>query len=295
MLLISDEKTLSREIDSLRKSGKLINFIPTMGNLHLGHTSLFKKSENTEEIRVVSIFVNPLQFNDDKDFDNYPRTIESDKKKLLAEGVDVLFLPDLQIINVVKFAFRLGHIARKLCGVDRSGHFEGVAKIILKFLDIIKPDSITLGEKDYQQLLVIKKIIKDLKLKTEVRSYPTIRNKDGIALSSRNKLLGKKIFLAKYIPTIFKQINLEILEGSFELRRLNYFKDFLGKSGVDRVHYLEILNEKNLSKLTKIPCISRIFIAISISGIRLIDNMRIESKLACSRDGQIIIYKDINF
>ena len=291
MLLISDEKTLSREIDSLRKSGKLINFIPTMGNLHLGHSSLFKKSENTEEIRVVSIFVNPLQFNDNRDFDNYPRTIESDKKKLL----DILFLPDAQIINVVKFVFRLGHISRKLCGVDRSGHFEGVAKIILKFLDIIKPDSITLGEKDYQQLLVIKKIIKDLKFKTEVRSSPTVRNKDGIALSSRNKLLGKKIILAKNVPTIFKQINLEILEGNFELRRLNYFKEFLEKSGVDRVHYLEILNEKNLSKLTKIPCISRIFIAISISGIRLIDNMRIESKLACSRDGQIIIYKDINF
>ena len=143
-------------------------------------------------------------------------------------------------------------------------------------------------------MLVIKKIVKDLKFKTKVKSYPTVRNKDGIALSSRNKLLGKKIFLAKYIPTIFKQINLEILEGNFELRRLNYFKDFLEKSGVDHVHYLEILNEKNLSKLTKIPCISRIFIAISISGVRLIDNMRIESKLACSRDGQIKIYKDIN-
>ena len=294
MLLISDEKTLSREIDSLRKSGKLINFIPTMGNLHLGHSSLFKKSENTEEIRVVSIFVNPLQFNDDKDFDNYPRTIESDKKKLLAEGVDILFLPDAQIINEVKFVFRLGHISRKLCGVDRSGHFEGVAKIILKFLDIIKPDSITLGEKDYQQLLVIKKIIKNLELKTEVRSYPTVRNKEGIALSSRNKLLGKKIFLAKYIPTIFKQINLEILEGNFELRRLNYFKDFLEKSGIDRVHYLEILNEKNLARLTKVPSISRIFIAISINGVRLIDNMRIEYKLACSSDGLLVV-KDINF
>ena len=294
MLLISDEKTLSREIDSLRNSGKLINFIPTMGNLHLGHSSLFKKSENTEEIRVVSIFVNPLQFNDDKDFDNYPRTIESDKKKLLAEGVDILFLPDAQIINEVKFVFRLGHISRKLCGVDRSGHFEGVAKIILKFLDIIKPDSITLGEKDYQQLLIIKKIIKDLKFKTEVRSYPTVRNKDGIALSSRNKLLGKKIFLAKYIPSIFKQINLEILEGNFELSRLNYFKEFLEKSGVDRVHYLEILNEKNLARLTKVPSISRIFIAISINGVRLIDNMRIEYKLACSSDGLLLV-KDINF
>ena len=294
MLLIKDEKTLSKEIDSLRKSGKLINFIPTMGNLHLGHSSLFKKSENTKEIRVVSIFVNPLQFNDNKDFDNYPRTIESDKKKLLAEGVDILFLPDAQIINVVKFVFRLGHISRKLCGIDRSGHFEGVAKIILKFLDIIKPDSITLGEKDYQQLLVIKKIIKDLELKTEVRSYPTVRNKEGIALSSRNKLLGKKIILAKYIPTIFKQINLEILEGNFELRRLNYFKDFLEKSGVDRVHYLEILNEKNLARLTKVPSISRIFIAISINGVRLIDNMRIEYKLACSSDGLLIV-KDISF
>ena len=262
--------------------------------MHLGHSSLFKKSENTKEIRVVSIFVNPLQFNDDKDFDNYPRTIESDKKKLLAEGVDVLFLPDLQIINVVKFAFRLGQIARKLCGVDRSGHFEGVAKIILKFLDIIKPDSITLGEKDYQQLLVIKKIIKDLEFKTEVRSYPTVRNKEGIALSSRNKLLGKKIFLAKYIPTVLKQINLEIIEGNFALHRLNYFKDFLEKSGIDRVHYLEILNEKNLARLTKVPCISRIFIAVSINGVRLIDNMRIEYKLVCSSD-RLLIVKDINF
>ena len=287
MLLISDEKTLSREIDSLRKSGKLINFIPTMGNLHLGHSSLFKKSENTKEIRVVSIFVNPLQFNDDKDFDNYPRTIESDKKKLLAEGVDVLFLPDAQIIKVVKFALRLGHIGRKLCGIDRSGHFEGVAKIILKFLDLIKPDIITLGEKDYQQLLVIKKIIKDFKIKTKVKSCPTVRDKDGIALSSRNKLLGKKIFLARYIPTVLKQITSEITEGSFELHRLKYFKDYLEKSGIDRVHYLEILNEINLSSLTKVPCVSRIFIAISIDGVRLIDNMRIESVLACSKNGII--------
>ena len=285
MLLISDEKTLSKEIDSLRKSGKLINFIPTMGNLHLGHSSLFKKSENTDEIRVVSIFVNPLQFNDDNDFDNYPRTIESDKKKLLAEGVDVLFLPDTQIINAVRFVFRLGHISRKLCGIDRSGHFEGVAKIILKFLDLIKPDFITLGEKDYQQLLVIKKIIKDFKIKTKVKSCKTVRDKNGIALSSRNKLLGKKIFLARYIPTVFKQISLEINEGSFELHRLNYFRGYLEKSGIDRVHYLEILNENNLSSLTKVPSMSRIFIAISIDGVRLIDNMRIESKLVCSSNG----------
>ena len=289
MLLISDEKTLSREIDSLRKSGKLINFIPTMGNLHLGHSSLFKKSENTKEIRVVSIFVNPLQFNDDKDFDNYPRTIESDKKKLLAEGVDILFLPDAQIINVVKFVFRLGHISRKLCGIDRSGHFEGVAKIILKFLDLIKPDFITLGEKDYQQLLVIKKIIKDFKMKTKVKPCPTVRDKDGIALSSRNKLLGKKISLARYIPTVLKQITLEINDGRFELHRLKYFKDYLEKSGINRVHYLEILNENNLSSLTKVPCVSRIFIAVSIDGIRLIDNMRIEPKLACSRSGMLIV------
>ena len=289
MLLISDEKTLSRELDSLRKSGKLINFIPTMGNLHLGHSSLFKKSENTEEIRVVSIFVNPLQFNEDEDFDNYPRTIESDKKKLLAEGVDILFLPDAQIINVVKFVFRLGHISRKLCGIDRSGHFEGVAKIILKFLDLIKPDFITLGEKDYQQLLVIKKIIKDFKMKTKVKPCPTVRDKDGIALSSRNKLLGKKISLARYIPTVLKQITLEINDGRFELHRLKYFKDYLEKSGINRVHYLEILNENNLSSLTKVPCVSRIFIAVSIDGIRLIDNMRIEPKLACSRSGMLIV------
>lgn len=291
MLLINNEKTLSREIDNFRKSGKLINFIPTMGNLHIGHSSLFKKSENTDEIRIVSIFVNPLQFNDYNDFNNYPRTIESDKQKLLEEAVDVLFLPDAKIIDAVRLVFRLGCISRKLCGIDRSGHFEGVAKIILKFLDLIKPDFITLGEKDYQQLLVIKKIIKDFKIKTKVKSSPTVRDKDGIALSSRNKLLGKKIFLAKYIPAVLKQITLEINEGNFELYRLKYFINYLENSGIDRVHYLEILNENNLSPVTKVPCVSRIFIAISIDSVRLIDNMRIESKLTCSSDGVLMIRK----
>ena len=289
MLLINDKKTLSTEIGNLRKSGKLINFIPTMGNLHLGHSSLFKNSGNTKEIRVVSIFVNPLQFNDDKDYYNYPRTIKSDKEKLLAEAIDILFLPDLEIINDSKFKFKLGEISRKLCGIDRIGHFEGVAKIILKFLDLIKPDFITLGEKDYQQLLVIKKIIKDFKIKTKVKSCPTIRNKDGVALSSRNKLLGKKMFLAKYIPTVLKQIILEITEGNFELQRLSYFKNFLEKSGIDRVHYLEILNENDLASLNKVPCLSRVFIAISLDGVRLIDNMQIGSKLACYGDGRIIV------
>ena len=289
MLLINDKKTLSREIDNLKKSGKLINFIPTMGNLHLGHSSLFKKSKNTKEIRVVSIFVNPLQFNDEKDFNNYPRTIKSDKKKLLVESVDVLFFPDTEIINEVKFALKLGHISRKLCGIDRSGHFEGVAKIILKFLDLIKPDFITLGEKDYQQLLVIKKIIKDFKIQTKVKSCPTVRNKEGIALSSRNKLLGKKILLARYIPNILNQIILEITEGNFKLHRLDYFKDFLKKSGINHVHYLEILNENNLDTLSKVPCVSRVFIAVSINGVRLIDNMRIESKLARSGDEILMV------
>ena len=289
MLLIHDENTLSRKIDNFKKSGKIINFIPTMGNLHLGHSSLFKNSKNTDEVRIVSIFINPLQFNDHKDFTNYPRTIKSDKEKLLAEEVDVLFLPNSGFINEVEFAFKLGNLSRKLCGIERTGHFEGVARIILKFLDLIKPDFITLGEKDFQQLLVVKKIIKDLKIKTKVKSCPTVRNKEGIALSSRNKLLGKKISLARYIPTVLKQINLEISEGNFELHRLNYFIDFLEKTGIDRVHYLKILKEDDLATLTKAPCASRIFIAISIGEVRLIDNMRIDSRLSCSSNGRLII------
>lgn len=281
MLLINNNKILLREIDNFRKLGKFINFIPTMGNLHLGHKSLFKKSQNNNEIRIVSIFVNPLQFNDYKDFNDYPRTLELDKKKLSAEAVDILFFPDSDIIKRMKFYFKLGNISKKLCGIDRKGHFEGVAKIILIFLNLIKPDFITLGEKDYQQLLVIKKIIKESKIKTKVKSCPTVRNRDGVALSSRNQLLGKKIFLAKYIPYVLKQITLEITDGNFELKRLNYFKDFLEKTGIDKVHYLEILNENDLTALTNVPCISRIFIAISIDGIRLIDNMRVGYKLAC--------------
>ncbi len=278
MLLVTNSENLFKKISELKQLGKNINFIPTMGNFHLGHESLFKQSKKYNEVRIVSIFVNPLQFNEKNDFENYPRTPESDKKKLIKEEVDILFLPKQNFINGKESLYNISDISNKLCGRDRKGHFEGVTTIILEFLELIKPDFITLGEKDFQQVLLIKKIIKDYNFKTEVRVLPTIRDKNGVAFSSRNKLI-KKFSLAINIPSTLKQIIGEIELGDFELIRIDDFKKSLKNSGITEVHYLEILKENTLTRLDHVPNKCRIFIAASIQGIRLIDNMPIRGEV----------------
>lgn len=283
MLLITDQETLIQEVCKLKQFDKIINFIPTMGNFHLGHESLFKKSENDNEVIITSIFVNPLQFNDINDFESYPRTPELDKKKLINKKVDILFLPKLNFINGTELLYNLGDISQKLCGRDRKGHFEGVAKIIVKFLGLIRPNFITLGEKDYQQVLIIKKIIKDFKFNTKVRISPTIRDKDDVALSSRNQLI-ENFFLASYIPRILKQIVSEIEAGDFKLIKIDDFKESLKTSGIMEVIYLEILKEIDLTKPDNQPSKCRVFISVSIKGIRLIDNMAIRGHVKLFED-----------
>ena len=259
-----------------------INFIPTMGNLHEGHFELIKQAKKNRNINLVSIYVNPLQFNDKKDLNNYPRSLDKDLKNLTKLGISMVYLPEKAFNLNNTSTVQLGEIVNKLCGKNRKGHFEGVATVILKFLLLIKPEQIYLGEKDFQQILVIKKIIKDFNFDVKVKTIPIIRGPDGIALSSRNQRI-KNINNLKKVYDCLCKIKIKIDEDNFYMKDLEYFEDDLIKSGVCKVNYLEILRESDLAELTSVPSKCRIFISCNIQGVNVIDNLSL--KKVCFKEG----------
>lgn len=289
MLLVRKLDFLLSEILKYKSLGRKINFIPTMGSLHQGHISLIKKAKKGKQICIVSIFVNPLQFNDPLDFKNYPRSKKIDRSLLMKEDVDLLFVPDKNFISGDNLPYSLGDISKILCGKDRHGHFEGVAKVIIKFLSLINPDFIYLGEKDFQQTVVIKKIIKDFNFKAKVKVISTVRDENRVALSSRNKLLKKNKYLACLIPRTLAKIIEEIENGDFKLSRINEFKKIIKKKGIDKVNYLEIRKESDLQKLGPEFCVCRVFISVSICNVRLIDNMRVKKKIKLNKEKKLEI------
>lgn len=272
-LILTNKFELEKVLNSIKQ--RKINFIPTMGNLHEGHFELIRSAKKNGNINLVSIYINPLQFNDKKDFDNYPRSIKKDLKHLKELKVSMVYLPEKDFNLTNTSIIDLGEIVDKLCGKNRKGHFEGVATIILKFLLIIKPEKIFLGEKDFQQILVIKKVIKDFNLSTNVKTVPIVRGHGGIALSSRNQHIKNVNNLEKVYNCLI-DIKNKIDEDNFCIKDLKYFKDNLIKSGICRVNYLEILKESDLSELTSIPSKSRIFISCNIQGVNVIDNLGLE-------------------
>mgnify|MGYP001440644981 FL=1 len=272
-LILRNKFELEKVLNSIKQ--RKINFIPTMGNLHEGHFELIRSAKKNGNINLVSIYINPLQFNDKKDFDNYPRSIKKDLKHLKELKVSMVYLPEKDFNLTNTSIIDLGEIVDKLCGKNRKGHFEGVATIILKFLLIIKPEKIFLGEKDFQQILVIKKVIKDFNLSTNVKTVPIVRGHGGIALSSRNQRI-KNINNLEKVYNCLIDIKNKIDEDNFCIKDLEYFKDNLIKSGICRVNYLEILKESDLSELTSIPSKSRIFISCNIQGVNVIDNLGLE-------------------
>jgi pantoate--beta-alanine ligase len=208
-MVIENTKALRETLDNIRQKKK-INFIPTMGNLHDGHLSLIKKSQKKGYFSLVSIYVNPLQFTEKNDFKNYPRTLNRDLELLEKHNVNLIFLPKKNFADT-SFSVDIGKIGNKLCGVDRPGHFSGVALVILKFLNLIHPHFITLGQKDYQQVLVIKKLIKDFFFQTKLITISTSREKNGLALSSRNQLISdKRKHLTKMIFETMNNIAFDI-------------------------------------------------------------------------------------
>lgn len=288
---VSDLKNILKNLNS--KKRKKIYFIPTMGSLHKGHLSLIKFAQEKKALIILSIFVNPLQFDDTEDFQNYPRDLQRDLRVIGDLKIDIVFLPEDSFVeNISSFKIDIKKLDEKLCGIDRPGHFKGVASIVLKFLNLIRPDFVILGEKDFQQILVIKQIIHASFLNTKVIGLPTIREKSGLALSSRNKLLSaKKNEIAANIFSCLKEISKEIISNGLEIKKLELFKSKLLKLGIERVNYLEILKEKNLETLDQKPSDARIFISVKYFGIKLIDNIEVPVKLV-SKNRFIKVWKN---
>ena len=274
MEIFKTQKDLELYLDSLRLEGKKIALVPTMGGLHGGHLSLVDKAKSLSEIVVVSIFVNPTQFARGEDFDDYPNTFEADKLLLESKNVDALFLPSKEEIYPHGTAsdYKVGAIGKILCGAFRPTHFDGVAQVVKRFFEIVKPDLAVFGEKDFQQLLIIKTLVSNLSLNLKIESIPTQREDDGLAMSTRNQYLSDlDRERAPHFYSVLCDARDSILRGnSFPEAKKDAIKT-LGKSF--EVEYLEVLDANNLTqietKTTEIIIIS----AIRFGGTRLIDNL----------------------
>ena len=274
MEIFKTQKDLDLYLDSLRLDGKKIALVPTMGGLHDGHLSLVDKAKSLSEIVVVSIFVNPTQFARGEDFDDYPNTFEADKLLLESKNVNALFLPSKEEIYPHGTAsdYKVGAIGQILCGAFRPTHFDGVAQVVKRFFEIVKPDLAVFGEKDFQQLLIIKTLVSNLSLNLKIESIPTQREDDGLAMSTRNQYLSDlDRERAPHFYSVLCDARDSILRGnSFPEAKKDAIKT-LGKSF--EVEYLEVLDANNLTqietKTTEIIIIS----AIRFGGTRLIDNL----------------------
>jgi len=265
--------------DKLRKEGKRIGLVPTMGYLHEGHVSLVRKAKERSDSVVASIFVNPTQFGPGEDFERYPRDEEGDKAKLDKAGVEFLFIPEAKEMYPPRYQtyIEATEVSKGLCGDFRPGHFRGVATVVAKLFNIVKPHVAVFGEKDYQQLLVIKRMVEDLNFDVEIIPGTLIREEDGIAMSSRNTYLpaaGRKR------ATVLHR-SLEKGKNLFESgeRRASALVHAVRKSiesveGVS-VQYVEIRDAETLERVDQVSGPAVIAVAAMVGPVRLIDNITI--------------------
>ena len=270
------------EIKKLKKQGMNIGLVPTMGALHNGHLSLIKKSVGKCDKTVVSIFVNPIQFCPGEDLDKYPRTLDTDKKLCDDNGVDIVFAPSVSEMygearmlsnDFLTYVIPPYFYTDKLCGKSRTGHFDGVCTVVNKLFNIVQPEFAFFGEKDAQQLIIIKKMVNDLNIPVEIISCPIVREENGLALSSRNKYLTddekkEALALSKILFNIKACYNKGITDVKL-LQETAYA--FLNEKHT--LEYLEFRDKDDLKEKTNADKNTRVFIAVKIGGIRLIDNI----------------------
>lgn len=287
MYLFKRSADLKKHLDLVRKSNKSIGFVPTMGALHAGHLSLIQAARQENEVVVCSIFVNPTQFNDPKDFEKYPITIEEDIKKLNNVSTDILFLPSVEEMYPEGLKsdlhYDFGNLETILEGKFRPGHFQGVGRIVHKLLDIVQPDQLFMGQKDLQQCLIVRRLLEITHSPVKLVVCPTEREKDGLAMSSRNTRLSpaaRKKATGIYQALIHIRDNfgkgLHFLEGAHEAF------DALKKQGFEP-EYVDILRLENgsLVPLDQPPGNATVVVAVAawLDGVRLIDNMILQGSL----------------
>lgn len=267
---------------SLHRKGRTIGFVPTMGALHRGHLSLIQRSRRENDRTVVSIFVNPIQFGPSEDFQRYPRPVAKDNKLCREAGVDILYRPSVHEMYPEGFCTRVEvqGLADGLCGRSRPGHFEGVTTVVFKLLNAVQADRAYFGEKDYQQLIVLQQMARDLNLPVQVIGCPIIREPDGLALSSRNAYL--KLAERRHAPLLHKALALGAAMGRnhrgsiANIRRATM--NSLKTIPKVRIEYVEIVDAATLRPARKLGGRLRIAAAIRIGRTRLIDNIALICK-----------------
>lgn len=280
MKIITDIKKMQNIALQLKKEGKKIGFVPTMGYLHEGHLSLIRCAKKENDIVVVSIFVNPLQFGKNEDLDKYPRDFERDRLLCENEGVDFLFYPSYEDMYKEDFQtyVEVVELSKGLCGSYRPGHFKGVTTVVIKLFNIVCSDNAYFGKKDYQQYKIVSKMVEDLNIPVKIVGCPIVRESDGLAMSSRNK----------YLSESERQSATFISKGLFEAKKMfekgitdpNKLKEKVREiislaKDLKEIQYIEIIDKDSLKPVEKTKKGDIIAVAVFIGNTRLIDNIEL--------------------
>lgn len=279
MKILSSVNKMREASNEIRKEGKTISLVPTMGALHAAHLSLVEEARKRADVCVVSIFVNPTQFGPNEDYLKYARDLEGDIEKLDKCGVDLVFAPGADEIYPRDFQtfVRVEKIENHLCGLHREGHFRGVATIVLKLFNIVKPNTAIFGHKDYQQLKIIQRMVKDLNLDIEIVCCPIIRDRSGLALSSRNSYLSADE--KERAGSIFETLNKMRQEFQMGSRLSKTMKEsgikILNRANIVNIDYLEVCDPETLETKEFAEKGDLLAIAVRLGSTRLIDNIRL--------------------
>lgn len=272
---------IREEIKEARRNNKSVGFVPTMGYLHGGHLSLIKKAKEENDLVIVSIFVNPTQFGPGEDFESYPRDLKKDSSLAQSMGADIVFSPSIEEMYPLGCSTYVeieGDITKKLCGASRSGHFKGVATVVTKLFNIVMPDRAYLGQKDAQQVAVIKRMVKDLHLDVEIVPCPIVREGDGLAMSSRNTYLNEEERRAGTILSKALFEAKERIEGGEinPLKISDFIIETIESEPLCEIDYVEVVHGETLESIERVKGDVLIALSVKIGKTRLIDNLRLE-------------------
>lgn len=280
MQIVRTVADLRRIVAGWKSANERVGLVPTMGALHEGHLALVRLAREHARRTITTIFVNPTQFNDPKDLANYPRTEEKDAAMLRAEGVDLIFAPAPSEMYAVDASTKIivGQVTEGLCGAYRPGHFEGVATVVSKLFNQSQADVAVFGEKDYQQLQVIRRVVRDLDFPIEIVPCPTVRESDGLAMSSRNQRLSpEERGIAPAMAQALGNAASRIAKGEPAAKPIAEARDSIAAAGFSKVEYLELRAEKDLRSLDRANEPARLLAAAHLGSVRLIDNVSVKA------------------
>jgi pantoate--beta-alanine ligase len=282
MEVIATVKEMRRRSEQLRQEGKTIAFVPTMGYLHEGHLALMREGKDRGDILIISIFVNPTQFGPEEDYEKYPRDMQRDLKLAQKVGVDIVFTPSAREMYPDNFQthVEVERVTQHLCGISRPGHFRGVTTIVAKLFNIVKPHLALFGRKDYQQLVTIKRMVEDLNMDIEIIGIPTARERDGLAMSSRNTYLSPK--KRKEAASLYRALR----KGEELFRQgernaaviLTAVRGIIEEAKPTTIDYVKICDAHTLEDIEEIKGEATIAVAVQIGKTRLIDNLIIKEE-----------------